>query len=93
MTDTFNSRMQRLISEHDALLSWHNEPEPIAGNGIYTRYRYPVLTDEHTPLEWRYDFNPETNPFLMQRQGINGVFNPGAIELNGKVHLICRVEG
>ena len=62
-------------------------------NGIYDRYTDPVLTREHIPVEWRYDVNPETNPYFMERLGVNAVFNSGAIELNGKYYLIARVEG
>ena len=62
-------------------------------NGIYDRYQYPVLTREHIPLHWRYDLNPETNPYFMERLGVNAVMNPGAIELNGKYYLVARIEG
>ena len=62
-------------------------------NGIYDRYEYPVLTREHIPLTWRYDLNPETNPYFMERLGINAVMNSGAIELNGKYYLVARIEG
>ena len=62
-------------------------------NGIFERYENPVLTRKHTPLIWRYDFNPETNPYFMERLGINGVFNSGAVELDGKFYLVARVEG
>ena len=62
-------------------------------NGIYDRYVYPVLTREHIPLTWRYDLNPETNPYFMERLGINAVMNSGAIYLNGKYYLIARIEG
>ena len=62
-------------------------------NGIYDRYTDPVLTREHIPVEWKYDVNPETNPYFMERLGVNAVFNSGAIELNGKYYLIARVEG
>ncbi len=62
-------------------------------NGIYDRYRYPVLTREHIPLTWKYDLNPETNPFFMERLGVNAVFNAGAIELGGMIYLVARVEG
>ncbi len=63
------------------------------GNGIFVRYKYPVLTADHTPLFWRYDYNPETNPHFLERMGINAVFNPGAIKCNGMYTLIARVEG
>lgn len=62
-------------------------------NGIYDRYQYPVLTNEQIPLSWKYDLNPETNPFFMERLGVNAVMNSGAIELNGKFYLVCRIEG
>ena len=62
-------------------------------NGVYDRYEYPVLTREHFPLTWRYDLNPETNPYFMERLGINAVMNSGAIELNGKYYLVARIEG
>ncbi|MCR5213483.1 MAG: glycosidase [Eubacterium sp.] len=62
-------------------------------NGIYDRYMYPVLTARHIPLEWKYDLNPETNPYFMERLGVNAVFNSGAIYLNGKYYLVARIEG
>ena len=62
-------------------------------NGIYDRYEYPVLTREHIPLTWRYDLNSKTNPYFMERLGINAVMNSGAIELNGKYYLVARIEG
>lgn len=62
-------------------------------NGIYSRYKYPVLTAAHVPLFWRYDLNKETNPYLIERYGINAVFNSGAIKLNNKYLLVARVEG
>ena len=62
-------------------------------NGIYDRYEYPVLTREHIPLTWKYDLNEETNPYFMERLGINAVMNSGAIYLNGKYYLVARIEG
>ncbi len=62
-------------------------------NGVFDRYEYPVLTRNHIPLTWTYDLNPETNPYFMERLGINAVMNSGAIELNGKFYLIARIEG
>ncbi len=62
-------------------------------NGIYDRYEYPVLTREHIPLTWRYDLDEKTNPYFMERLGVNAVMNSGAIELNGKYYLIARIEG
>ncbi len=62
-------------------------------NGIFDRYENPVLTRDHIPLTWRYDLNPETNPYFMERLGVNAVMNSGAIELNGKFYLVARIEG
>lgn len=76
----------------EALLSRRNEKTDFY-NGIYDRYRYPVLTREHIPLTWRYDLNPETNPYFMERLGVNAVMNAGAIKLNGKYCLVARIEG
>ena len=77
----------------ELLINRKNEIDPDFYNGIYDRYKYPVLTREHAPLIWQYDFNPETNPYFMKRLGINAVLNSGAIELNGKYYLVDRVEG
>lgn len=62
-------------------------------NGVFDRYEDPVLTRDHAPVEWKYDLNPETNPYFMERLGINAVMNSGAIELDGKFYLVARVEG
>lgn len=62
-------------------------------NGIYDRYVNPVLTREHIPLFWRYDLDERTNPYFMERLGVNAVMNSGAIELNGKFYLVARIEG
>lgn len=62
-------------------------------NGVYDRYKHPVLTREHIPLTWRYDLNKESNPYFMERLGINAVMNSGAIMLNGKYYLVVRIEG
>ncbi len=88
----FEKRKFQLLSAYDALLSRKNSKKGI-GNGIFDRYKYPILTSEHIPLDWRYDFNPETNPYLMLRMGTNAVFNSGAIEMDGKILLVARIEG
>lgn len=90
--DEYRNRKETLINDYNELINRRNE-KILPGNGIFFRYRYPVLTDEHTPLYWRYDFDYGSNPYLMERMGINAVFNPGAIELNNKFYLVCRVEG
>ncbi|WPQ61868.1 glycosidase [Chitinophaga sancti] len=88
----FDKRLEALQTAYDQLISRPNEKQPL-GNGVYDRYLYPVLTAAHAPLAWKYDLNKETNPYLMERFGINGVFNAGAIKLNGKYLLMARVEG
>ena len=88
---TFDERLAWLKSTHEALLTKKNTP--IEGNGIYCRYQNPVVTAAHAPLEWRYDFNPKTNPFLMERIGVHAAFNAGAIKWKGKYVLVVRVEG
>lgn len=92
MSIDFENRLQILQRAHKALIMQKNEKDE-PGNGIYDRYRHPVLTAQHTPLVWRYDVNPATNPYLMERFGINGAFNAGAIKLNGKYLVVARVEG
>lgn len=77
---------------HQELLERKNEKEAM-GNGVYDRYRQPVLTAQHAPLTWRYDIDPETNPYLMERFGINATFNAGAIKMQDKYYLVARVEG
>ena len=89
---TYKDRLEKLKKAQEKLITRENERvEP--GNGIFSRYRYPVLTADHAPLFWRYDMNPETNPFMMERIGVNGTFNAGAMKFNGKYILVARVEG
>lgn len=88
----FKARQKQLEAAYEALVSLSNK-EVSDSNGIYNRYEHPVLTAAHAPLIWRYDFNPESNPFLMERFGINAVFNAGAIKFNGQYVLVARVEG
>ena len=78
--------------EHEELIQKKNEYLR-SGNGVFERFRNPVLTAGHTPLFWRYDLNEQSNPWLMERFGINAVFNAGAIKLNGSYCLVARVEG
>ena len=88
----FQDRVNKLFSDHDKLISRRNIKK-IYTNGIYNKYEYPVITARHTPVIWRYDLNPESNPYLMERMGINATFNPGAIGIDDKVFLCVRVEG
>ena len=88
----YKTRIQQLQKQHQTLIRRRNRPQKI-GNGIFERYEHPVLTAEHTPLEWRYDFDRTQNPHLMTRLGINAVFNVGAMEFDGRIALMARVEG
>lgn len=92
MSTQFQKRLQALEQAHNELIKRPNKKEEL-GNGVYDRYEQPVLTGQHTPLFWRYDLNPKTNPFLMERFGINAVMNAGAIKFNGKYAVVARVEG
>ena len=92
LTTTYKDKIKSLRARHEALLNRENRPQE-EGNGIYKKYQYPILTAEHTPLEWRYDFSEQDNPFLMQRIMMNAVLNAGAIKLDGRYLLVCRVEG
>lgn len=80
------------LEKYNKLIHKKNEMSTIF-NGIYDRYVNPVLTNDHIPLFWKYDLNEETNPYFMERLGVNAVFNSGAIELNGKYYLVARIEG
>lgn len=90
--EEFQRRVQKETEKYEALINRKNEKTDFY-NGIYERYKYPVLTAAHAPLIWKYDFNYETNPYFMERLGVNAALNSGAIKLNGKYCLIVRVEG
>lgn len=89
---SYDRRFKMLLEEYRLIIDRKNEAVE-KSNGIYKRYRYPVLTAEHIPVFWKYDLSYDTNPFLMERMGVNCVFNPGAIELDHKIYLVARVEG
>ncbi|MDP4150561.1 MAG: glycosidase [Bacteroidota bacterium] len=93
MKNSFSKRLEKLNSKHKDLIRRPNEPVADVGNGIYDRYTYPVLTAAHTPLYWRYDLNEQRNPHLMERFGINAVFNAGAMKWGDRYVLVARVEG
>lgn len=92
MKNEFNYRLSQLEAMHELLLAKSNEMD-CAGNGLYNRYKNSVLTADHIPLNWRYDFNEKDNPYLIQRVGINAVLNAGAIKWKDKFLLMARVEG
>ena len=87
-----SNRLEELTQNYEALINRKNEICSNS-NGIYKRYYYPVLTAEHAPLIWKYDFDEKQNPFMEERIGINAVMNTGAIKINHKYYLVARVEG
>lgn len=93
MGNDFQTRLASLFDKHDALIGRKNPVDESWDNGIFERFEFPVLTAAHVPIHWRYDLDRQRNPWLLERLGINAVFNPGAIEISGKVFLVCRVEG
>lgn len=92
MSIDFEQKLRLLQQQQKTLLQQHNLPVG-DGNSIVQRYIYPVVTHEHIPLEWRYDLNPATNPYCLERIGVNACMNAGAIKWNGKYLLMVRVEG
>ncbi|MDR1022302.1 MAG: glycosidase [Prevotellaceae bacterium] len=88
----FEQRQRVVSREYERLIALKNKPV-LPGNGIFERYQNPVLTRSHTPICWRYDLNPDTNPYFMERFGVGGTFNAGAIKWKGKYLLVARVEG
>lgn len=85
-------KLHELMQEHEALIYKKNTPIK-EYNGIYQRYTNPILTPAHIPLNWKFDLNLERNPYLLQRIGVNAVFNAGAMKFNGKYILCARIEG
>jgi 4-O-beta-D-mannosyl-D-glucose phosphorylase len=88
----FKEKIQQLKNLKEEFLKRKNSPLS-TGNGIYEKFEFPILTSEHVPIEWEYDLNPSTNPFLMKRNIINATFNSGAIKFQNKYLLCVRVEG
>jgi len=89
----FKDRLKTLQSDFEQVIARKNNIDKSWSNGIFERYENPVVTAAHAPIEWRYDLNEESNPHLMERIGVNAVFNPGAMYFDGKFCLVCRVEG
>ncbi len=88
----FVGAVRRLVRDQEHLIKRENRS--VRGNsGILQRYTHPVVTAQHVPVAWRYDLNFTTNPYLMERLGVNAAFNPGALEHQGKILLAVRVEG
>jgi 4-O-beta-D-mannosyl-D-glucose phosphorylase len=89
----FTQALEELTKRHETLVERKNAPDATRSNGVIERYLHPILTAAHAPLHWRYDLDRRTNPFLLERIGVNAIFNPGAIELGGRIYLVARVEG
>ncbi|NNK75426.1 MAG: glycosidase, partial [Maribacter sp.] len=89
---TSSKSIKQLYKEHISLVIRKNIEIQHSSN-LFKKYKYPILTGAHVPLHWRYDLNKESNPFLLERLGINAVFNAGAIKWQGKYVLALRVEG
>jgi len=87
-----NNNLQKEKKRFAKLISKKNKPVSVS-NGIYNRYKNPIITANHAPLHWRYDLNAETNPLALERIGINATFNAGAMKWNNKYVLCVRVEG
>lgn len=90
--ESFSDTIKMLQEQHKILLSEVNVPVDVPGCA-FTRYKNSVVTAAHVPLEWRYDLNPATNPYCLERIGVNACMNAGAIKWNGKYLLMVRVEG
>ena len=88
----FDARVRALIGAYEALITRPNQ-RVAGGGGVIDRYRHPALTAAHTPVFWRYDLREETNPHLLERMGVNAVFNAGAIKHEDRYLMVPRVEG
>ncbi len=93
MKKTFSERQKELSKQYQDNIERKNKKIKLNRSGVFDRFKNPVLTSEHIPLFWRYDLNEKTNPFLLERFGINAVLNPGAIKWKNKYLLMARVEG
>lgn len=88
----FEEKVKIQTDKYESLIAMKNEKSDFY-NGIFDRYKNPVLTRNHVPLFWKYDMNSATNPFFMERLGVNAVMNSGALYIDGKFYLVARVEG
>jgi 4-O-beta-D-mannosyl-D-glucose phosphorylase len=88
----FKKSVADLFKQQEKLLKLRNR-KSAGGNGVFDRYEYPVLTAAHAPIAWRYDLDRKSNPFLLERMGINAAFNAGALLYQGRFLVVARVEG
>src|SRR5579862_3752852 len=93
MKNNFSERQKELEKYHKDIIEMKNKKISFNKSGVYDRYTDPVLTSAHIPLNWRYDLDEKTNPYLLERIGVNAVLNPGAIKWKNKYLLMVRVEG
>ena len=89
----FQKNLKALKQRHPALLKRRNTMDASFYNGWFERWKNPVITADHAPLDWRYDLNPKTNPLLLERLGVNAAFNVGAMEWGKNIVLVVRTEG
>lgn len=90
---TYRKRLKAIIKRHEDLVTRKNVVDPTWDGGVFERFVHPVVTNDHVPLTWRFDFDRKRNPLLLERLGVGAAFNPGAIEIDGRIHLCVRVEG
>jgi len=90
--DSYTQSREKVLQAYKTVIQRKNIQTDFY-NGIYSRWKYPVMTSEHIPVFWKYDLNRETNPYFMERLGVNAVFNSGAIYIDDKYYLVARVEG
>ncbi len=86
------ARLKQLRVKHAQLLARRNPVDPEWDHSVFEHFVHPVVTCRHAPIEWRFDLNPRTNPFLTERLGVNATLDPGAFFWRGEVHLVVRFE-
>ena len=93
MKKAFAEKLEKIKKEQLLILDRKNKKLRQKPGRSFDRYKFPVLTSDHIPIDWRFDMNEKTNPFLLERIGFNAVLNPGAIKWKNKYLLMVRVEG
>lgn len=90
--ENFEARIKEVTENHRKVTERVNIKKKSI-NGIFNRYEYPALMREDIPLNWRFDYSYERNPYFLERIRVNAVMNAGAIYLDGKYILVARIEG
>ena len=88
----FEIKLREILRAHEKFIEQPNRILPTK-NGVFNRYKNPVITPEHIPISWRFDLDYDSNPHLLERMGINSTFNAGAIKWKDSYCLMVRVEG